>query len=136
MVRKRLLCRAMFVAGVSLALLPANVLAVVQFQKQFALTYVKKDSDDPAAKEFESKVRKAKCNVCHLGKDKKMLNVYGKALSELLDHKKDKTDEEKIVNALKTVADKPSAPDAPDAPTFGQLIEKGDLPAPAEGDAE
>jgi hypothetical protein len=70
---------------------------------------------------------KSNCNVCHVGaKDKKLRNDYGKAISELI--KKDVKDPEKIKAALEEVAAKHSVADDDKSPTFGELIEKGELP--------
>ena len=107
---------------------PDSAQAIVQFQREFTKKYVKKGSDDSKEKEFESAVRKAKCNVCHKGKKKKDLNVYGEALGELLDKKKDKADKEKIISALVKAAKMKSDPKDDSSKTFGELIKDGKLP--------
>ncbi|MFM8633595.1 MAG: hypothetical protein ACKOEX_02100 [Planctomycetia bacterium] len=106
------------VAGVSSS--PAY--AIKQFDEAFKELYVKEGS--PLAAEVE----KAKCNVCHVGKNKKDRNAYGTALVELLDKKEDKDNKEKIRKALETVAAMPSDPKDAGSPTFGDLIKDGKLP--------
>jgi hypothetical protein len=101
--------------------------AIVQFQKEFWNEYVESNPD----KEYGDFVKKkAKCWVCHQGKkSRKNRNSYGQALSELLDFKKDTRDKEKIVAALKKVADMPSDPLNTQSETFGARISAGKLPA-------
>jgi hypothetical protein len=111
------LCVAL--AGVGLAR-PAY--AIKQFQDEFKALYVKEGT--PLAAEVE----RAKCNVCHVGKDKKDRNVYGQALDERLDKKADKDNAEKIRKMLEEVAALPSDPTTPGSPTFGDLIKAGKLP--------
>lgn len=95
--------------------------------------YVKADPTTEAEISLAEAVKEAKkCNVCHVGTDKKKRNAYGEALSELLDKKADLKNVEKIQAALKQVADLPSVADDPDAPTFGDLISAGQLPAGQE----
>lgn len=106
--------------GVAVASSPA--FAIKQFADEFKDMYVKDGS--PLAAEVE----KAKCNVCHVGKNKKDRNAYGNALAELLDKKADKDDKEKIRKALEQVAAMSSDPAKADAPTFGALINEGKLP--------
>ncbi len=95
--------------------------AIKQFQDEFKHLYVKEGS--PLAAEVE----RVKCNVCHVGKDKKERNAYGKALDERLD-KTDKDDKDKIRKMLEEVAALPSDPAKADSPTFGALIKEGKLP--------
>jgi predicted Ser/Thr protein kinase len=96
--------------------------AIKQFQDEFKDLYAKEGS--PLAAELE----RVKCNVCHVGKDKKERNAYGKALDERLDKKEDKANKEKIRKMLEEVAALPSDPAKPDSPTFGALIQEGKLP--------
>ena len=105
---------------------PAN--ALIQFQKEFILKYVKKESEDPKEQEFAKTVKEAKCHVCHKGKKKKNFNVYGAALSELLDKKKDKKDKKKIIESLDTVSKQKSDPKDDKSKTFGELIAEKELP--------
>jgi hypothetical protein len=95
--------------------------AIPPFSAAFVKKYV--DGNDNAA--FVEAAKTAKCNVCHVGKDKKEKNAYGKALDELLDKKADAKDEEKINAALDTVAgQKPEGAEK----TYGDLIKEGLLP--------
>jgi hypothetical protein len=106
--------------------------AIPPFKKEFDAKYVKKDSTDPVEVQFAAAIEVVKCNTCHKGKDKKMRNVYGEALAELLDKKADAKDVEKIQKALDEVAGKPSDPNDEKSPTFGDLIKKGELPGGKE----
>ena len=120
-----------FLAGSLLARIEP-VQAVEAFKKEFVNKYVKKDSTDPADKALAEAVTKANCNVCHVGKNKKARNEYGKALDELLDKKTDAKDIAKIQKALDTVAEKKSDPKNAGSPTFGELIKQGKLPGGEE----
>jgi hypothetical protein len=93
------------------------------YKKQFDATY-KGSKISKAAEE-------AKCEVCHVGKDKKSRNDYGKALAKILSAKSyeamkgdKKALAKKVEEALKSVA----AEKSPDGKTFGELIEAGVLP--------
>ncbi len=96
--------------------------AIKQFADEFKAMYVKEGTPLAAA------VETAKCNVCHIGKNKKERNVYGEALAERLDKKEDAKNVEKIKKALEEVAALSSDSSKADAPTFGKLIEEGKLP--------
>jgi cytochrome c peroxidase len=109
--------------------------AVAAFRKEFETKYVNKEPSTDAEKSLLAVVKKAKCNVCHLGKKKKERNAYGVALSEELT-KKDSKNKEKIRAALEKVADMKSDPDDPGSPTFGQRIQQGELPAGDPATAE
>jgi len=106
--------------------------AIPQFSKEFKAKYVDNDSSDPVMKEFAAKVKKAKCNVCHVGKKKKNRNAYGEHLSELLDKKKDKKNKEKIQQSLDKVAAMKVDPDDENSPTYGELFASGKLPPAGE----
>jgi hypothetical protein len=99
-----------------------EALAIKQFADEFKAMYVKEGTPLAAA------VDVAKCNVCHVGKDKKERNAYGQALAERLDKKEDAKNVEKIRKALAEVAALSSDPSKADAPTFGKLIDEGKLP--------
>lgn len=122
-------CRRVLALGLAVALtgggLARPAFAIKQFQNEFESLYVTAGS--PLATEVE----KAKCNICHVGKDKKERNAYGKALDERLDKKADKEDKEKIRKMLEEVAALPSDPEKKDSPTFGDLIKSGKLPVAA-----
>ncbi|TWU26004.1 hypothetical protein [Bythopirellula polymerisocia] len=98
--------------------------AVLQFQKEFVNLYVGDDKESDWALE----VKAAKCWVCHQGKLRKHHNPYGQLLVPLLDKKKDAKNPEKIVEALKKVADMHSVEGDDKSPTFGELIKSGKLP--------
>ena len=122
--------KALFVllfAAVAFGVKPNSAFAVKQFFDEFKAKYVKEDGD-AGDKAFAAEVEKAKCNVCHFGKEKKNRNDYGKALDKLLDKKTDAKDKEKIQKALETVEKEKSAA----GPTFGELIKEHKLPATEE----
>jgi len=126
-----------FVVG-SVAAQVEPAFGIDSFKKEFVAKYVKKDPATDAEKEFAAAVAKSNCNVCHVGKNKKERNAYGKALDELLDKKADAKDLPKIQAALDKVAGEKSDPKDPNSPTFGELIQQGKLPggdAPAEAAA-
>jgi len=120
-----------FLAGSLLAQIQP-VLGVEAFKKEFINKYVKKDSDVPAEKALAEAVAKANCNVCHVGKNKKSRNEYGKALDELLDKKTDIKNAKKIQDALDQVSGKKSNANDARSPTFGELIKQGKLPGGEE----
>lgn len=97
--------------GLLVGLLPganvAEVEARPQYSKVFKATY--------------AEVKKVDCNVCHVGKDKKDRNEYGKALAACID--KNCKDEKKIVEALEKVA----AEKVGDK-TWGELFKSGKRP--------
>lgn len=101
----------------------APVEAYPQFKKAFDTKYLG-DKTTPEQMSLDAEVKKAKCNVCHEGKSKKMRNAYGKALGELLG-KEDKNDTDKIMKALETVESK-KAEGASES--FGDALKKGHLP--------
>jgi hypothetical protein len=119
-------CRIACLFGLCVALAAGGfarpAYAIKQFQDEFKALYVKEGT--PLAAEVE----RVKCNVCHVGKDKKERNAYGKALDERLDKKADKDNAEKIRKMLEEVAALPSDPTKPDSPPFGDLIKAGKLP--------
>jgi hypothetical protein len=116
--------------------------AIPAFNKEFVDKYVKKEPANDSEKALAAAVNKVKCNVCHMGTNKKMRNEYGKALKGLLDKKTDIKNVAKIQGALEKVAGMKSNPSDPSSPTFGELLDQGKLPggdqvaAPATGDAE
>ncbi len=141
--------RSLTIGACVAAALVANVRvarAIPPFWKEFEAKYVKPDSADEKEKAFAAAAENAKtgkCNVCHLGSDKKMRNAFGKQLAMLLkkdnfkaDRLKSEGDKAKaeIAAALEAVAGMKSGDDK--SPTFGELIAQGKLPggeaAPAE----
>ena len=118
--------RHAWLVGVGMAMVAGgsaqNAFAIKQFAEEFKAVYVKEGT--PLAEA----VATAKCNVCHVGSNKKDRNAYGNALAERLDKKEDAKNVDKIRKALEEVAALPSDPSKPDSPTFGKLIEEGKLP--------
>ncbi|MGL4512089.1 MAG: hypothetical protein ACRCT8_03295 [Lacipirellulaceae bacterium] len=96
--------------------------AFTEFQKEFQKLHA--GGED---KEFRKLARRAKCNACHQGKDRKNNNAYGDALGVHI-QEKHKKDKKAIVAALKLVADQQSVADEPGSPTFGALMARGELP--------
>ena len=72
-------------------------------------------------------VATAKCNVCHVGMNKKERNAYGKRADEYLS-KEDAKDLEKIAKSLTTVDGEHSVKGDATSPTFGEIFKKGELP--------
>ena len=115
-----------FVVGTLLSSVP-RAYATDAFKKEFESMYVKKEPATDAEKSLVAAVQKAKCNVCHVGKTKKVRNDYGKALNTMLT-KKDAKDTAKIHESLEKVASMKSKPDDAGSPTFGELLLQGKLP--------
>ncbi len=103
---------------------------VIQFRNEFVARYVKKDSKEPKDQAFAQLVEEAKCNVCHVGTDRKQRNAYGAALDRLLDRKTDAKNKEKTQAALAEVESVKVDPQDPKSPTFGDRIKAGELPVP------
>ncbi len=115
----------LFAAGLVICGLTRPAMAIKQFSDQFKELYIKNHSD----KEFAEYVtKKVKCFICHQGKKKKNHNPYGEHLADLLDKKKDKKDKEKIIAALKKVAEMHSDPNDEKSPTYAEIILAGKLP--------
>ena len=120
-----------FVAGALLAHIK-TAQAVDPFKKEFEAKYVKKDPGTEEEKALAAAVQKAKCNVCHVGTNRKNRNEYGKALDTFLDRKTDLKNKAKIQDALDKVAEMRSNPNDANSPTFGDLIKQGKLPGGEE----
>lgn len=121
----------LFVAAIAFSF-TNSAFAVGAFQKQFVKSYTSEKNN----KDYFEAVAKAKCNVCHYGKSKKMRNDYGVALSKLLDKSEFKTSlvkadpegaEKKILAAFEKVAKMKNAKGV----TYGELIKKSELPGTA-----
>ena len=96
------------------------------YDKEFKALYVKPEGT-PAEKALATEVGTAKCNVCHVGKEKKERNAYGKTIGEILGEKNIK-DVEKIKASLEKAAGMPSDPADAASVKFGDLIKEGKLP--------
>lgn len=113
--------RAFVLAAVVAAASPAA--AFKEYQKVFVAEYAKGSEAD---RDFARLVRKAKCYVCHQGKeDRKNCNVYGVAVGVHL-KEDDKKDKEKIAAMLRLVA--AESVDASGGETFGERMARGELP--------
>src|SRR5689334_4690678 len=87
------LCGA-FVLGLAVP----SVKARPQYKKEFEAKYVKPDGT-AAEKALAAAAAEAKCNICHVGSEKKDRNAYGMALSKHLS-KDDAKDVAKIQKVL------------------------------------
>jgi 16S rRNA G1207 methylase RsmC len=119
---------AVVIVAVVVGLGTRSALAIKPFKDAFVAKYVKSDSKDPAAVAFAAACNKAKCTICHVGKNKKIRNSYGQQLAKLLHKETDQDNKEKINQALEQVAAIKVNPSSADSPTFGDLIQKGKLP--------
>ena len=116
--------------------------ALPPFKKAFSEKYASKHK----SKEFQSAVKKASCNVCHVkGAKKNVQNEYGKLLNKLIpgDAKKRETEakakggdaekkkeQAKILLELSKAFDKTFdlKSESGKGPKFGELIKEGKLP--------
>jgi hypothetical protein len=106
----------------------SSVSAIPAFKKAFESKYVKGDSTEANDVALKAAVEKSGCAICHMGKNKKSRNVYGKELGKLI-KKSDGGDATKIDAALEKVAKMNSKPGDAKSPTFGDKISSGKLPA-------
>jgi hypothetical protein len=122
---------SLLLACLVLVLSAAPAWAIVPFSDAFKKAYVKPGSP------LEAKVMEVKCNVCHMGKEKKDRNEYGKAVSKFL-KKADfsgetkKYDNVKGDDAQKALAEglkSAEAEKSSSGKTFGELLKAGELPA-------
>ncbi len=130
----------------ALAYSPQSALAIPFFWEVFAEKYVSAEPPDEAAKKFAELAGTTKCNVCHVdGENKKVRNLYGQALDELLDKGnfgKERLDSEKdkakaeIIAALEKVAELKLNKEDEKSPTFAANIAAGNLPTVAVAVAE
>lgn len=111
-----------------LGLIAEPAFAWKQFQDQWWEIYT-----EDAGPDFQKLVKKeAKCLVCHQGKRRQNHNDYGIHLVKLLT-KADRRDEQKIVEAIKTVGKMHSDQKDEESPTYDEIIASGKLPG---GDLE
>jgi len=118
---------SLFLIGCALlvGLSTSTARAFPEFFAEFKAKYVKEKPETDAEKALAEKVEKVKCNVCHMGKEKKPRNNYGKHLEKHI-NKGDKKNKEKIQKGLDTVYEEKVSED--EDKTFGDLIKAGDLP--------
>jgi hypothetical protein len=122
---------SLLLACLVLVLLAAPAWAIPPFSDAFKKAYVK------PGEPLEAKVMEVKCNVCHVGKEKKDKNEYGKAVGKFLkkaDFTGDakKYDDVKGDAAQKALADglkSAEAEKSSSGKTYGELIKAGELPA-------
>ena len=123
-----LIATGLMVACVVSILTADRASAYGEFKKEFVKKYIHEDSSAANDAALAAAAKKANCNVCHKGKDRKNRNAYGDALNKYIT-KKDRKKPEKIQGALDKVEADPSDPGKPGSPSFGQLIKEGKLPA-------
>lgn len=104
--------------------------AIPPFNEAFKKEYVKPGT--PLA----DKVMEVKCNVCHMGKEKKEKNEYGKAVGKYLkkadftgDAKKFDPKSEEGLKALADGLKSAEAEKSSGGKSYGDLIKAGELPA-------
>lgn len=121
---------SLLLACLVLVLSAAPAWAIPPFSDAFKKAYVK------PGEPLEAKVAEAKCNVCHVGKEKKDKNEYGKTVGKFLkkadftgDAKKFDPKSDEGAKALQEGLDKAAAEKSSSGKTFGELIKAGELPA-------
>ena len=109
------------VAGLMLVAAPQDAQARPAYPKALGKKYEK----------TADALKEKKCGACHggdpLGKNKKLLSDFGKALKEALGAKNVK-EEDKISAAIEKAAEKPVKKG--EDKTFGDLLKEGKLPPP------
>jgi hypothetical protein len=121
---------SVLLACLVLAVSAAPLWAIPPFNDAFKAKYVKEGT--PLAE----KVGEVKCNVCHMGKEKKDKNEYGKTVGKFLkkadftgDNKKYDPKSDEGQKVLSEGLDKAAAEKSSGGKTYGELIKAGELPA-------
>jgi hypothetical protein len=111
------------------ALVAAPAWAIPPFNDAFKKAYVKDGT--PLA----DKVAAEKCNVCHMGKEKKDKNEFGKVVGKYLkkadftgDNKKYDPKSDEGQKAMAEGLEKALAEKSAGGKTYGELIKEGELP--------
>ncbi|MGD9634452.1 MAG: hypothetical protein AB7G28_03055 [Pirellulales bacterium] len=118
----RTLC-SFLAACVLLGLVTRPAAAVLQFYKVWEEEYLTNHPDQEYAKLVKKPANR--CFVCHVGKNRKHRNEYGKLMEADLDPRKDTKNKEKILEVIK----KASEGKFDDSTTFAQRIEASKFPA-------
>jgi hypothetical protein len=127
-----------FAIPLLVVLLASSASAVPEFKDAFQAKYIKPDSSEANDVALARAFKRANCNVCHAGNNKRIRNDYGKELAKLL-KRGDGRNKKKIDAAFDTIAKVKSNPADPNSPTFGEKIASGKLPVmlanagPADG---
>lgn len=118
----RTLC-SFLVACVLVTLFCRPAAAVLAFYKVWETEYLTNHPN----KEYADLVKKPanRCFVCHVGKNRKHRNEYGKLMEADLDPRKDTKDKEKILAVIK----KAGEGKFDESTTYAQRIEAGKFPA-------
>lgn len=122
-------------AGCLWALVVGPAAAIPPFFNEFKAKYADPEGADEQkalAEQIEAMKQMQRCNICHVGKDKKKRNPYGEELAKLLDKKDDKDNKEKIQESLDKVAEIKVDPEDEKSPTYGDLLKEGKFPIEIE----
>jgi hypothetical protein len=127
------LCIALVCGAVLVASAVQPAVALPPFKGEFQKKYVDSSESD----DFKAAFKSASCYTCHVKgtKDKKKLNDYGHELHEALEESGEspkkllKSDKAKLLELLAKAFETVSKKKSKEGPTFGELIEKGKLPA-------
>ena len=119
------MCRHVFTLLFVLTLVQPAA-ATVQFYNVYKAVYLKDHPDKGYVKEVQ-KVG-VKCLTCHQGKNFKRYNGFGIHLVDLLDRKKDNSDQEKISAAIYTVMEKHVVPDDNESETYRDRVNASKWP--------
>lgn len=123
-----LLVPTCILASLVLALGPQVSFGRAQYKKEFTKKYIKAAPATPDEQALAASAKKANCNVCHQGKDRKNRNAYGEAMAKALGGKNVKP-ADKIGRSLEDIDKMPSAAGDAKSPSFGDLLRQGKLPA-------
>ncbi len=123
--------RVSLVCLAAAAVIASTAFAIPPFDAAFKKMYVKEG--DP----LEAKVKEVKCNVCHVGKEKKDRNEYGKAVSKYLkkadftgDAKKyEKPTDPEAQKAMEEGLKKAGEEKSAGGKTFDEILKSGELPS-------
>ena len=123
-------CRSLLCLAV-IAMCSASAWAIPPFDAAFKKMYVKEGDA------LDAKVKETKCNVCHMGKEKKDKNEYGKTVGKYLkkadftgDAKKfDDVKSDEAQKAIATGLKSAEGEKSSGGKSFGELIKAGELPA-------
>jgi len=111
-----------------------TALAIPAFRTEFEVYYKVKEPGTDAEKALAEKAAVAKCNICHVDGEKKSVNnAYGEKLADLLDKAnfsstRRKEEPEKVQAEIRAALDKVAAMKSATDETYGERIEKGELP--------
>jgi hypothetical protein len=120
-------CLTLLLGAFVVSLTVGTASALPPFNKEWTAKYIEGNSN----KAFVDAAGTAKCNVCHEGTNKKMHNVYGKAVKKHLtkaDFEAVKADADKAKKYIVEGLEKAEAEKAANGKTYGELIKAGTAP--------